>query len=778
MSPAAASAGGRRPGPAAYGPTLALTATLAIAGFLVLMSAVLVVVHPASGVGVLGPEVILQKQSAKTGLYLAAVLVILPLALIVGPRLADKVAAGPNASSLAALAGALAGTLAGTIIAVRVSASLPWGDGLGAMLVGVGIWWVVALAALAGGARGSRQAVLVRLEAAGRPLCALAGVLLLGTLLCLTNLRSLSVPGLVLAVAVALGASLFYDRVRLRRLRGWRGALVDVVVLLILMLAIPNTVVFHPSLAPPNIYGEPGVIQFQQDWLLGPANQLLAGGALLVNDPVSQYGVGSIYFLSAWFHLVPIGYGTFGLLDGILTALFYGAAYGVLRLAGVTRALAAAGLALGVVALLYNLHYAVGALPEQGPLRFGLPMLVILAFTAVARWPEHGRLARGLALGVLAVASIWALEGFAYTAFTFLAMAAAEARLRERGQRQRWLVIQLALAAAACLCAHAVLAAATVAVTGRLPDWGQYLAYLNALLLGGREGSITFGFERWSPALAVAAAWLVSAAAIALLVRRRPEIVARERTTLIALTGMTAYAIALFSYTDNRSSTYLLPYLTLPVLLIGVLWLGLVLRYRPARVIRPGAVAFALSVAALMIAAAWPSIGGHFSDSALAHSYPGGGLRSALHRLWHPPPLDPRAPEGERLLRYLPGRRVVILLPTGVDLSIEILMRSGNANQLFLADANQDTFVPSVWRTKVSSGIAALRAGERVLTDRTALTIAAALHAHPRIDPLRHPIGAGNPEIEWILGQIDRRFRLRGIHRGGAGLVVAELVRR
>ena len=39
-------------------------------------------------------------------------------------------------------------------------------------------------------------------------------------------------------------------------------------------------------------------------------------------------------------------------------------------------------------------------------------------------------------------------------------------------------------------------------------------------------------------------------------------------------------------------------------------------------------------------------------------------------------------------------------------------------------------------------------------------------------------IGAGNPEIEWILGQIDRRFRLRGIHRGGAGLVVAELVRR
>jgi hypothetical protein len=337
----------------------------------------------------------------------------------------------------------------------------------------------------------------------------------------------------------------------------------------------------------------------------------------------------------------------------------------------------------------------------------------------------------------------------------------------------------LAWAAAACVCAHLILAVATLAVTGHLPDWGQYLAYINALLLGGREGSITFGFERWSPALAVGAAWLASAAAIVLLVRRRPEIVARERTTLIALTGMTAYALAMFSYTDNRSSTYLLPYVALPVLLIGALWLGLVLRHRPGRAIGHGAVAFALAVAAVMVAAAWPSIGGHFSDSALAHSYPGGGLRSALHRLWHPPPLDPRAPEGERLLkRYVPGRRVVILLPTGVDLAIEILLRSGKANRLFLADANQDTFVPSVWMSKVSRGVAGLRAGDRVLTDRPALSLVATLHAHPAIDPLQHPVGVGNPELEWILGQIGRRFRLRPIHRGQAGFVVAELVRR
>ena len=52
-------------------------------------------------------------------------------------------------------------------------------------------------------------------------------------------------------------------------------------------------------------YFPPGVIQFQQDWILAPVNQLLTGGTLLVNDPSSQYGVGLVYFL-AWALLVGV----------------------------------------------------------------------------------------------------------------------------------------------------------------------------------------------------------------------------------------------------------------------------------------------------------------------------------------------------------------------------------------------------------------------------------------------------------------------------------------
>ena len=54
--------------------------------------------------------------------------------------------------------------------------------------------------------------------------------------------------------------------------------------------------------------------------------------------------------------------------------------------------------------------------------------------------------------------------------------------------------------------------------------------------------------------------------------RRAPAAARRERLRLVALTGTTAYLIAVFSYTDNRSSTYLLAYTTLPLLLTAAPW--------------------------------------------------------------------------------------------------------------------------------------------------------------------------------------------------------------
>ena len=131
------------------------------------------------------------------------------------------------------------------------------------------------------------------------------------------------------------------------------------------------------------------IMQFHQDFLIGPANQVLGGSPMLV-ESASQYGVGSILFLVAWFKLVPIGYGTFALLDGVLTAFCFVAGYCILRMTGRRVRSRAFALFVGVVVLVLNRPYPIGGLPQEGPLRFGLPIALILVTVAGARW-RRGR---------------------------------------------------------------------------------------------------------------------------------------------------------------------------------------------------------------------------------------------------------------------------------------------------------------------------------------------------------------------------------------------------
>jgi len=506
---------------------------------------------------------------------------------------------------------------------------------------------------------------------------------------------------------------------------------------------------------------------------------VLGGSAVLV-DTASQYGVGPIYLMAGWFQLAPIGYGTFGFLDGALTALVYAAAYSLLRIAGTARPLAAAALALGVVALVFNLPYAVGALPQQGPLRFGLPMLVVLGLVAGARWPARERATRAAALAVVGLSSIWALEAFAYTVAVFAVMAIVLAATMAPGGRPRWLVRQAALAAAACVCAHLLFAGATLAATGELPDWGEYLAYLDEFLFG-HLGDLTYDVSPWSPGLAVGTGYMASAAAIVLLLLRHPGYVERERTALLALAGTTAYGITMFSYFVDRSVDTLLLYISLPALLTATLWLSLLLRSGDLvpRRIRGGGLAFALAVAVLLLAAAWPSVDNRFPESALAHAFPRGrSFRDAVHRLWHPPPLDPRAASGQQLVEdYMPGRHIPVLVDP--DLGIEILIRSGRANELPFGDPWEDSFVPDERIPELRAAVADLRPGDQLLTDEVALKLLPTLRT-PQSSGLFPGASAGRlaPLQIWALRWIDRRFKLRPVHRGAGGLVVVRLLPR
>ena len=94
--------------PASLGPTLALTVTLAIACFVVVMVPVELLVEPTRLPPPLNVE---QKQNAETALYLLSFGLILPLALLFVPRLADSIAASPNGPGLSSLTALLAATL-------------------------------------------------------------------------------------------------------------------------------------------------------------------------------------------------------------------------------------------------------------------------------------------------------------------------------------------------------------------------------------------------------------------------------------------------------------------------------------------------------------------------------------------------------------------------------------------------------------------------------------------------------------------------------------------
>src|SRR5207248_8911588 len=122
-----------------------------------------------------------------------------------------------------------------------------------------------------------------------------AGALVLGSLLTLTNVTSLSAGVIVVGGAATVSVLIGFERIHLLRPGRVGGVGLDVIAVALLLLAVPDIVVYTSSRVIPTSYFPPGIIQFQQDWILGPANQLLGGGALLVNVPSSQYGVGLVY---------------------------------------------------------------------------------------------------------------------------------------------------------------------------------------------------------------------------------------------------------------------------------------------------------------------------------------------------------------------------------------------------------------------------------------------------------------------------------------------------
>lgn len=734
-----------------------------------------------------------QNQDAESFLFIFTLAIAVPAGILAGPRLADRIATVASPEVAAAWGTDLLAGLGAAVVATKLSERLPWGGGVEVLAAWLALWWIAVAVAVVrplrtrpsgepdgGRPPGGRRAALASL--------ALVTVLLL---LAFTDLSKVSIPvfaiGLTFAVLIFwLARARAWDRRTSRRLEGPAGTVLDLGAGLLLFAAAVNLVIFTP--ADPRAALETPIVQFHQNFFLGPANHVLAGDAMLV-DTFSQYGVGSIYLLAGWFQLVPAGNGTLGLLDGGLSAAGFVAAFAICRLAGASRALAFGALAVGVAVLVYGLVYPLGALPQHGGIRFGLPFALLVAAVAEVRWSGRPRVvwvARAAELAVVGVSAIWALEGFIYTTATAAGLLVAGMAVQVSGTRRGWLARRLAAVLGVWVTAHLLLAGLTLAFSGSLPAWGRYLETLYAFL-AGPVGDLTYDFTSFSAGFPVIAAYLASAVGIGVLWRSRPELLRREPVATAALTGTTAYGIALFSYFVNRSGDHIVPYVSLPAIVLGVLWLSLV-RRTPELGGRRGwraGLALGLGAAALAVSVAASSFDTRVPQSALGLAVPGGNsVPAALERLRDPPPLDPGAPQAVRFLEELMPDEERSLVLTSADLGVEALVRSGRANLLPLADPWEDSLVPYQHLDALRETVTELEPGRRMLIDEQAGNVFAALRAEPSRDPIVNPLGTttivpiGLSSLQqWALREIGERFRLRTVTDGG-DLRVVELVPR
>ena len=756
------------------GPTVALALAFAAAALMVIVPIAYWLVDPVP----LPEPFPAQHQTAESLLYFAGYGVLLPFAVWAALVWRERISTVASGEAFSGMVAILVAGLAVAALLARLLAEWPVGEAMAATLALGLAWLLVALPPLILAARPGPPAWLDRLAGRSGRVWTVAGIAAVAATAMFVDWSEVSRGALAVGLLAAAGALFAYGRVRLPDPGSW-GLAIDLAALGLILLAIPDLVVLDTEAArtDPAAAFDTSTIQFHQNLFLGAAAQVNSGSALLV-DTVSQYGIGSIYLIAAFFQIAPIGHGTLGFFDAVLSAGMFAGGYAVVRMAGVGRLLAFSALAVAIVALVYGLQYPIGGLLQHGAIRFGLPMLLVVAAVAAVRWPASARVMSVTGLVVVGLASVWALEAFFYVVVTYSGLVVMGAVWRPDGARVRWALRQAVLAIAAIAATQVLFALATVAASGSLPDWGLYLTYLRDFLAGD-IGDLTYDFAPWSPAIAVATLYAASAAGIAVLARLARPLVDQRRAAFIALAGSTAYGVALFSYIDNRSLEHILPYVCLPAVIVGVIWLALALDRGVGLGIglRRWALGLSLLVSVVAVANVWPAAGTRFSDSVLAAVPPGGNsLRAGLDRLWNMPPILPGAAEGERLVeRYMPGETETAVL-VEADLDTNILTRAGRANSLGITDAKEMSWVPDPHLPRLRDREQQLVAGDRVLMDDAAIEAFRRFRRQPGQDPAQVAVEADLKTIQaQILAWMAERFDYRVIARGSDDLVVVEL---
>jgi hypothetical protein len=348
------------------------------------------------------------------------------------------------------------------------------------------------------------------------------------------------------------------------------------------------------------------------DFYLGPVNEVLAGRNL--NTVVSQYGVGMVYFLAGALRFLGMKphYEPFMFLLMALAAAQFAVLYWIVR--KVFRSWLLAFLCILSVFCLgrcsYFWQWDALMVPSTGPLRFGLPILILAAGLQSRR--KNSRAWAWLELGLLGVSAVWSLETFVYSLSAWGFATGAEAWALGRGLRgflHRCLRGALG-AAAAIAAAHAAFAILTLFRSGELPQWRTYLSVLFEVG-GGFEAE---QLDLWSVWFLLPGVVCLGLLASALATRRGEDLDPGH----FCMAGAAGAAAAEFSYFLVSYRANYVSYIAPLYLVVLFYWLDLSWK-RPnwAGILRWTAMPTAFFVLAAMFWACGPSIRMRFDDSML-----------------------------------------------------------------------------------------------------------------------------------------------------------------
>ena len=437
---------------------------------------------------------------------------------------------------------------------------------------------------------------------------------------------------------------------------------------------------------------------YHQNFYLGPVREVLNGRSLLVNVDC-QYGVAVIYFLAAAMKLLGMK-PTFhapdlpldGLDRGIVPAALLGQPQG--------PALAPArGPVPGVHHLpepLRLLQRRQCRLSQHGPLRFGLPILMLVA--AFLRRSKNSGLWAWIEYGLLGLSSIWSLETFIYCLSAWGFALGAEALGESEG-----IFGFLGHCLKAAVCAAAAVAAAFAALylltyvrADVWPNWSNYLYFMN--LYSGTFPNLPL--QLWSPWILLPGAVCLGLLASALRTFERKDLDAGH----YYIVGVSGAAAAEFSYYIMRSHLTNLSNVAPLFLVLFFYWLDRAL-LKPSQA---GAARWtALPVAFfVLLALHWfclPVIESRYEQSILA--WMGDGVHAMLHggnvpepvaltQIWNPRPLGGARVEASlRLIqRYAPDQKQIALFTPEME---ETYALSGKGSPYAVGTPIQDLIGPS-----------------------------------------------------------------------------------